>query len=357
MQKISPICYNIRDIFNIFSMSVNNQFLWWPQVAESIEAREAREAADAQYEAEVANANFTAWAESLREDLGYAPFVPPEEVHDDRLYDHSSPEWEIYDRIAARVDTDFWGNPEILVPELFDEDARERNLHRADELFFSENILEEQMRSTGEGSPEENLQTNRDWFEANMQEGGTLSKAYERIRENFVLPPDIEGNNLQEIYENGSPEDALVVNDALSDAFLLELQQHTLSWRVNYPKEQVDALMRDISDPQNSPFEKLKIFGQIHTLIETWVWGRGRKQTEAFRNTQRRAAVAQEQSEAFYAAQTARIEAAEADNALLWRQDIDETEQEWHVWGWDVFAGWVFDVGLDDTWEEWRERA
>ncbi len=352
-------------------MVAHPQTAWlWNPLAESPEQAEEKRKADKAFEIRWETADFQADAEWLRESLWYKPFVPPEEevqvaslspqvelpptptdeeMHNDRLYDRSSPEWKIYDRIAHRIDTEFWGNPEILNPELFEEWARKRNQERADELFFSKNVLEEDMRHTGKKSPTENLETNTQWFETNMWEEGVLHEAYERIRGNFVLPPYISGNNLEEIYENGWKKDAVVVNGALSDAILLEVEQHTLAGRMNYPKEEVETLMKEITDPQNSPFEKLLLFGKIHTLVETGVGGRWKKQNESFRNTQRRAAIAQEKADAFQAIQAQKIQTAEARN-IPWAVE-ETTTQKVAPQGWDIFTA----GDLDRTW--WNKEA
>lgn len=359
---------------------------WWDPLAESPEEAQARREADAKYVAEVESADFWAAAgdfsrslwigevdaetgmqtvdqvrreeewdtEDLDLILGQLDWLEWwEEGYDDTLYDPSSPEAEIYQRIASRIDTELWGNPEVLVPELFEEEARDRNFERANALFFSEEALNEQMRNTWDGSEAQNLEANRAWLDTNMWENWVLALPFERIQENFVLPPNIEGSTLQEIYENGSTDDVLTVNNALADAFLLEVQQHTLAGRINYPREQVEELMREIVDPETSPFEKLQLFWQIHTLVETGVGGRGRKQTEAFRNSQRRAAINQERSDAFYVAQAERIEAAERDNRP--RDDEEQVIEEDTEWGWDIFTASALDITNDG--EQAKETA
>jgi len=55
-------------------------------------------------------------------------------------------EGEVLTRISARVAPELEGNPEVLASELLDPIARKENSRRAEELFFSEEILTEQTR-------------------------------------------------------------------------------------------------------------------------------------------------------------------------------------------------------------------
>lgn len=328
---------------------------------ESLEAAEAKRRADADFERRWNSADFWADAEKLRKSLWMQPFVAPDErrewvqiasidpnssepygseIHDDTLYDINSPEWEIYDRIASRIDTEFWWNSEILVPELLSDEARERNSEEAEKFFFSPEILAEQFWNVWNNTPRNNAKINQEWFETNIWDNGPLKDSFERIKSNFILPDHIKWKNLQEVFEN-NPEDPFIVHDALSDAFMLEIHQHVLKGRVNYPEEKVNSLVKDLTDPDTLPLEKLQIFWEIHTTVNTEIWKGAKKQTEAFRRSQtlwRQEALRLQER---HAAQVAKIERntvkAESDDDWPW-------EEEKLLWNWDIFQAWVLDI-------------
>ena len=330
-------------------MTANAQFAGWPQIDETLDARMDRDAAEREY-ASLWDVNFWESAQWLRDTLWYEPFTPPEETsfiqdaenHDDRLpLNLEGGEGEVLTRISARVAPELEGNPEVLASELLDPIARKENSRRAEELFFSEEILTEQTRQIWEWSPSENMQRNQAWLDANIWEDGPLSDSFDRIKSNFILPEGVEGDNLQEIYEN-NPENAIIINDALSDAFLLEIQQHTLKWRINYPEIQVQELMRELSLAETTPLEKLQTFWEIHTLVNTGVAKGARLQSIAFRNRQAQAVSSAEQNQAFHATQAKTVarnhERPQQEVAEVLPQEADIVES------WDIFSAWDIDV-------------
>lgn len=280
------------------------------------------------------------------------------EEHNDELYDKNSAEWKIYNRIAARVDTEFWWNPEILVPELFSEEAKERNTQRSEELFFSPEVLSGQIAAVWWWTAEVNTKENQQWLDTNIGENWVLREAFERIEGNFVLPANIEGDTLSEIHQN-DPKNAMIVNDALSDAFLLEIQLHTLKWRVNYPEETVQALIKEIQDPKTIPFEKLQKFWEIHTIVERSVARGGAKQSKEFQSAQ--AAKKQQRSEEFQNAQAALEKAqwewnqAAIDKAQSHLDDLAQVEEK--IQGWEAWMWWWEIDALSEAYETTQKTA
>lgn len=333
--------------------------------AESIEALQAqrnREEDQAKLDARFDNRDFfkNQQAEVNNSLYGWA-FVAPEERDTnttteapEELYDSETPSGQTRTRMAERFDKNEWWNAEILEEQLSTPEWRAQNKKRATELFFSPENLHKQYALYGNSTPDINTKHNEDWFHTNTWPEGPLNESFERVMETFVIPSRIDGENLSEIFKN-NPKDALIVNDALADAFLLEIYDHTLAWRVNYPEVQVEALIDDIRDVQTTPYEKLRAFGEIHTLVETSVGRGGHLQKKRFQESQaKKAQTAEAQTRAFHAQHEQLTAQAQERQQKGASQEESIPKNEVVEW-WDIFAGGDFDTLLDTVYNTPKE--
>lgn len=182
----------------------------------------------------------------------------------EKLYNPETPAWKIRGRMAEIYDTEEWGNYELLEAQLSTTQWRNENTKQAESLFFNPTSLNASFWNIDAKKRQENIV----WFNANTKWDGPLQDSFQRIEWNFVLPEDLKDKSLQELY-NEDPQNFETVNEALSLAILLELESNVLDGKMNYPKETVERLKGEIQDRDTSPFEKLKKFWEIYTLVET----------------------------------------------------------------------------------------
>lgn len=233
------------------------------------------------------------------------------------------------------------------VVEIDNSEKRGENIQRAEELILSEENLYSQADNLPAHNPEEKKEQ-QDWIEANLSKWGTLETSFERIKGNFALPKNITGESMKEIYTQ-NPKNALIVNDALCDAINLEIHEHLLKWRVNYPRESVIKITKEIQDPETTPLEKMKLFGEIHTLVNTNVAKGGRKQKEAFLKRKKLWDTERQAEQAFQAtkAEKALTDNIHDDSKQIDIHDIPDNTPD---------SGEVFSAGEIDVWSEWWEK-
>ncbi len=289
--------------FYFFPMNPSVPITWdWNPLAESPEIAARNAELDKDFARRWETADFSQSAEELRKSL-YWTFTPAKNIETVAVVsDTSNPSPDIRARI--------WKRHRWQVPEKWQEALssyqKKENKDTTLKLFFAPQHLEKQYIAYEDHTGEKRAQ-NQEWFEANTWPDGPLHTSFERIMEHCMLPEHIRGKSLSDIW-NTHPRDAKIVHDALVDGFLLEIYEHTLTWRVNYPEEHIQTLISDIQDIHTPPYEKLRIFGEIHTLVETSVGRGGKKQAQEYKNMKARQAQAYAKNTLFYTQQRAQTQ-------------------------------------------------
>lgn len=268
---------------------------------------------------------------------------------DKEFYNPETYSGQIRTRMAERFDTENGWNADLLEEQLSTTEWRAHNSKQIDTLFFGSDILEKSLSPLSESDKQENL----DWFEVNTTEGGPLEESFERIKGNFVLPLTLQDKELSQIHTE-NPENLKIVNEALADAILLEVAQHTTQWKVNYSEVAVKALIHEIKDINTPATEKIRKFWEIHTLVNTGAAKWGYKQSREFRE---RRLAGKQSIEANQAFQTTQAEQVKNNWVHSEQTDNTETFQEENTpqW-WEVFTATKIDTAM--TWNEsWSETA
>ena len=149
-----------------------------------------------------------------------------------------------------------------------------------------------------------------------------------------------------EIYDK-HPERIWEINSALSDACELEVNNIT-NGKVNYDTVLVDSLVKKMCKLKSTPLEKLQIFWEIHTHINTSIAKGGRKQSEDLKKRKIRSNEIETLN--------ANFQQFKADQIKKWapieETDRDNTTMEDTIWSGDIFT-----ASEIDAWSEWSKQV
>ncbi len=290
---------------------------------------------------------------SLEEKLWQALRISMQEednIDIDRLetaerYDETTQSGKIHNRMAERVGE---GWAEKVNDKLYTQEGREENFKQANTLFFKEGS--EYLKGSFEHS-EGDAKENEEWFNQNTKNNWPLEAAFLRIQWNFVIPEIDWYDGSQSLEElQLTEEQSLIINEALADAFLLEIEDVTLDWAINYDAIKVQGLKDKISSPKTNALEKLKAFWEIHTTVNT---SKGRnQQAEKFRRRiWKRDELEHQKQELIESIRKQLIDAQSIQEKWMLQKKLDAAEalkaeaeevSWWDVWvDWDLALEWV----------------
>lgn len=227
-------------------------------------------------------------------------------------------------------------------------ESREKNREKAEKLLLSPENLQAQIQSLWSKDPRKTKEYEQ-WVEGNLEEWGPLVDSFARIKWNFTLPDEIRWESMSEIF-NDNPTNAFTVNKVLAHAIDRELQEHVLKWKVNYPAEKVESIIKTIYLEETTPIKKIMLFWEIYSTVNTNIAKWAKKLSEADIAKKKLGAQNAQQEQQFRESQASQINKHNIEKDTS--QNIESPKEADIIKSWDIFAGWT-----DDALSIWGEST